>query len=45
MSQNIKPLQRPPFAPLTDERTKEIILETLIELGLIAQPERKKLMP
>jgi hypothetical protein len=44
MSGNINACQRPQTMQMTEERTKEIIIETLIELGLVSQPQRRKLM-
>jgi hypothetical protein len=41
---NVQTCPRPQSA-MTEERTKEIITEALIELGLLTQPQRKKLMP
>ena len=40
---NVKTCQRrSQITIMTEEKTKEIVLETLIELGLIPKPERKK---
>jgi hypothetical protein len=35
---------RPNQQPLTDEKIKEIVMETLIELNLIPKPEKKKVL-
>jgi hypothetical protein len=35
--------QTPP--QMTEEKVKEVIIETLIELGLVPQPQRKKALP
>ena len=34
----------PPRQPLTDEKIKEIIIETLIELGLVPEAQKKKVI-
>jgi hypothetical protein len=35
---------RPNQQPLTDEKIKEIVIETLIELNLVPKPEKKKVL-
>jgi hypothetical protein len=44
MSTNTNFNQRLPVTPMTEDRTKEIIIDTLIELGLITQPQKRKQM-
>ena len=43
---NFEPYRRPPQkTPTTEEKAKEIVIETLSELELLPQSERKKLIP
>lgn len=42
MTQNTKPFQDSRIAPLTETRIKELIIDALIELGLISQPQKGK---
>lgn len=44
MSENTKNHQGIPFSPISEERIKEILLDTLIELGLVNQPQKRKEM-
>ena len=41
---NDRTCQRSQFTQMTEARIKEITMETLIELGLVPQPQKKKLM-
>jgi len=42
MTQNTKPFQESRIPPLTEKRTKELIMDTLIELGLISETSKKE---
>ncbi len=36
--------QRPNQQPITDERIKQIVMDTLIELNLVSQVQKKKVL-